>query len=184
MRGRLLFAAVLLVAAQGVSAADVKTTVDPSADLSRYPTFTFLQSDPKARGALNDPKVYDRLRYMIAVHLNSRGYRPAPPGKTGELGVHFSGSAAPKQSVLMVGRAGPYDYGWGNQELGGTDTLDAREGNVVVDLVDLAKGRLLWRARITEALTAGYSEENWKKAEKALAEAFAKLPARPAAAAK
>ena len=171
-------AALVLVTAQAAWAADVRTTADPAADLTRYPTFTFLEPDPKAKGAIADKAVRERLRYMIAQHLNKRGYRPAPPGKTGELGVSFSGHAVAKQSVLMVGRASPYSYGWGSQEIGGTDTMDYREGNLVIDLVDLAKGQLLWRARITEALTAGYSEENWKKADKALAEAFAKLPAR------
>jgi hypothetical protein len=179
MRSRALAcAALVLVAAQSAWAADVKTTVDPAADLTRYPTFTFLEPDPKAKGALTDKRVYDRLRYMIAQHLNKRGYKPAPPGQTGELGVHFSGHATAKQSVLMVGRQGPYSYSWGNQELGGVDTMDYREGSLVVDLVDLARGQLLWRSRITEALTAGYSEENWKKADKALAQAFAKLPQR------
>ena len=171
-------AAALALAAQVALAADVKTTADPAADFGRYATFTFLEPDPKAKGAITDSRVRERLRYMIAVHLNSRGYKPAPPGKTGELGVHFSGHADAKQRALMVGRPGPYDYGWGNTEVGGISTMDYREGNLVVDLVDLSKGQLLWRAQVQQALTAGYSEENWKKADKALAEAFKKLPAR------
>lgn len=171
-------AAALALAAQVGWAADVKTTADPAADFGRYATFTFLEPDPKAKGAITDSRVRERLRYMIAVHLNSRGYKPAPPGKTGELGVHFSGHADAKQRAMMVGRPGPYDYGWGRQELGGVDTMDYREGNLVIDIVDLAKSQLLWRARIQEALTPGYSEENWKKADKALAEAFKQLPQR------
>ena len=181
MRSRAYAAAALVLAMALPPAwgADVKTTADPAADLGRYGTFTFLEPDPKAKGAITDKRVRERLRYMIAVHLNSRGYKPAAPGKTGELGVHFSGHAAPKQSALMVGRPGPYSYGWGNTEVGGFSTMDYREGNLVVDLVDLSKDRLLWRAQIQQALTAGYSEENWKNADKALAEAFKKLPARP-----
>jgi len=171
-------AAALALAAQVAFAADVQTTADPAADFGRYATFTFLEPDPKAKGAITDSKVRERLRYMIAVHLNSRGYKPAPPGKTGELGVHFSGHADAKQRAMMVGRPGPYSYGWGNTEVGGFSTMDYREGNLVVDLVDLSKDRLLWRAQIQQALTAGYSEENWKKADKALAEAFKKLPSR------
>jgi hypothetical protein len=171
-------AAFALVTAHAASAADVKTTVDPAADLGRYGTFTFLEADPKAKGAITDSRVRERLRYMIAVHLNSRGYKPAPPGKTGDLGVHFSGHADPKQRAVMVGRPGPYDYGWGNTEVGGFSVMDYREGNLVVDLVDLSKGQLLWRAQVQQALTAGYSEDNWKNADKALAEAFKKLPAR------
>jgi hypothetical protein len=179
MRSTFLVAAALALAtSQAGWAADVKTAMDPGADLPRYGTFTFLEPDPKAKGAITDKQVRERLRYMIAVHLNSRGYKPAPPGKTGELGVHFSGHAQAKERALMTGRPGPYSYGWGHTEVGGYSTMDYREGNLVVDLVDLSKGQLLWRAQIQQALTAGYSEENWKKADKALAEAFKNLPAR------
>jgi len=175
--GIAVLALALLVPAV-VAAADIKTTIDPAADLTKYQTFTFFEPAAGDKGAITDGAARERLRYMIARHLNGRGYKPAPPGKTGDLGVYFSGQAVPKRSVLMVGRAGPYDYGWGNQELGGTDTMDYREGTVVIDLVDVSKGQLVWRARIIEALTAGYSEENWKKAERAVGDAFKKLPAR------
>jgi hypothetical protein len=56
--------------------------------------------------------------------------------------------------------------------------VDYRQGTLFVDLVDLAKRRLLWRTRISEALSAGYSEDNWKKIDRALGEAFEGLPAR------
>ncbi|MNC87462.1 hypothetical protein D3C83_31900 [compost metagenome] len=76
----------------------------------------------------------------------------------------------------MTGRPGPYSYNWGRTELGGQDTFDYREGTLIVDLVDLSGNRLLWRTRIQQALTASYSEENWKKVDRALGEAFRKLP--------
>ena len=173
-------AAAMLLAARAAAlcAADVQTAADPKADLAKYQTFAFLEPDPGAKGAITDKAVRERLRYMIAQHLNKRGYKPATPGQAADLAVNFAGHAEPKQRAMMVGRPGPYSYSWGNTEVGGFDLADYREGNLVIDLVDLAKGQLLWRARIKEALTPGYSEENWKKADKALAEAFAKLPAR------
>ena len=142
-RRAFLIAAAVVLTTRAATAADIQTTVDPAADLAKFGTFTFLEPDPKAKGALTDKKVYDRLRYMIAQHLNKRGYQPAPPGKTSDLGVHFAGHVEPKQSVLMTGRPGPYSYGWGRTELGGQDTFDYREGTLVVDLVDLSKGHLL-----------------------------------------
>ena len=92
--------------------------------------------------------------------------------------MHFSGKVVEKQSVLMVGRPGPYDYGWGRRELGGYDTMDYREGTLYLDLVEVASNRLVWRTGITEALSAGYSEENWKKIEQALEKAFEGVPQR------
>jgi opacity protein-like surface antigen len=180
MRGTrtLTTAALAMLLAGAATAADVQTTVDPQADLGKYRTFVFLEADPKVKGAITDKQVRSRLRYLIAQHLNKRGYTPAPPGKPGELGVLFSGHVEPKQRVLMTGRPGPYSYDWGHSEIGGQSTLDYREGTLYVDLVDLSKDQLVWRSRMTEALSAGYSEENWKKMDRVLAEAFKKLPAR------
>ena len=172
-------AAILLSAfAATLPAADIKTTVDPQADLGKYRTFTFLQADPKDKSAITDKLALERLRRMIATHLGQRGYQPVEPGQTADLGVHFASYAVPKQQVLMTGRPGPYSYGWGRMELGGQDTFDYREGTLMVDLIDLSKNQLLWRTHISEALTAGYSEENWKKIDQALGEAFKKVPSR------
>ena len=176
MFARTLLVAAGLLLAGAVTAADVQTTVEPSADLAKYRTFSFLESEPKAKGAITDKRANERLRYMIAQHLNKSGYKPAPPGKPGDLGVLFSGHVEPKQRVLMTGRPGPYSYDWGRTQLGGESVLDYREGTLYVDLVDISKSQLVWRTRFTEALTAGYSEENWKKVDKALGEAFKGLP--------
>ena len=176
-----MFARTMLVAATlsltvAATAADMQTTVEPGADLAKFRTFMFLDAEPKAKGAITDKKANERLRYMIAQHLNKKGYRPAPPGKPADLGVLFSGHVEPKQRVLMTGRPGPYSYDWGRTQLGGESTLDYREGTLFVDLVDLSRNQLVWRTRFTEALTAGYSEENWKKVDRSLGEAFKKLP--------
>lgn len=173
---RTLLMVLVMLAASAAAAADIQTTVDPKADFSKLQTFSFFEADPKAKGAITDKAVRERLRYLIAQHLNKKGYRPAAPGATADFGVNFAGHAEPKQRALMVGRPGPYSYSWGQTELGGVEEMAYREGNLVVDLVDIGKGQLLWRARIQEALTAGYSEENWKKADRALTEAFKKLP--------
>lgn len=47
-----------------------------------------------------------------------------------------------------------------------------------MDVVDLAEVHLLWRAHITEAFTSGYSDENCKKADRAIVQAFKEFPAR------
>ena len=151
--------------------------MDPQADYLRYRTYVFLEGGPKTEGAITDKLVNDRLRHMIAVRLGARGYAPAASGQPADLGVHYSGKVVPKQSVLMVGRPGPYDYSWGRTEIGGYDTMDYREGTLYIDLVDLATNRLLWRARISEAFSAGYSrrqlEEDGERAGEGIREAAA-----------
>src|SRR5688572_23819827 len=171
LRRSILVTVALLLSAPA-TAADVQTTVDPKADLARYRTFTFLDADPKVKGAITDKLVNDRVRNMIAGQLRAKNYAPAGSGQSADLGVHYSGQVTDKQRALMVGRPGPYSYAWGTTELGGYDTLEYRQGTLYIDLVDLAKGQLLWRTRISEAFTAGYSDENWKKLDRALDEAF------------
>lgn len=174
-RAFLTLAVILLSAC--AAAPNVETTLDPKADPGKYQTFTFVQGDPNEQGFIKDAMVRRRLQQMVASQLAGKGYAAAGSGQGAELGVNVTGHVVPKQRVFVTGRPGPYDYNWGGRtELGGYQTVDYREGTLFVDVVDLGQGRLLWRARISEALTAGYSEENWKKVDRALAEAFKSLP--------
>jgi hypothetical protein len=176
--GAVLAVAAILTGGYATSH-DVQTTADPTANLAGYRAYTFLETDPKAAGAITDAVAQRRIRGLLARQLNAKGYTQAASVQTADLGVHYSAQVVAKQSALMVGRPGPYSYGWGaRQELDGSVTLDYRQGTLFVDLVDLAKGQLLWRARISEALSAGYSEDNWKKVDRALDEAFESLPPR------
>ena len=178
MLARIVAIATAMLLAAGASAADVQTTADPDAKLAGYRTFSFLESVPNAPGAIKDAAVRNRLRNAIAIRLVKKGYTPAAPGQAGDLGVHYTGQVVEKQSVLVVGRPGPYSYNWGRTELGGTRTTTYREGTLFIDLVDVAKSRLLWRTHFSEAFSEGYSEDNWKKLDRALDEAFKSLPQR------
>src|SRR5262245_60213055 len=172
-----LVAVALLLPACALAA--VETTVDPDVDIAKFRTFVFLDSAPNADGAVTDKGVRSRLQRILSRRMGTKGYMPAKPGAGADLGVHFTGCVTEKQSVLVVGRPGPYDYNWGGRrEIGGTDTLDYKQGTLFVDIVDLGANRLVFRTRITEALTSNFSEDNWAKVEKALVEAFKKLPQR------
>ena len=176
MTKRTLFGLAIILLSACATAPNVETTLDSQADPGKYQTFTFVQGDPNEQGFIKDAMVRRRLQQMVASQLAGKGYAPAGSAQGAELGVNVTGHVVPKQRVFVTGRPGPYDYNWGRTELGGYQTVDYREGTLFVDVVDLGQGRLLWRARISEALTAGYSEENWQKVDRALAEAFKSLP--------
>jgi hypothetical protein len=178
MAKRSFLTLALLLLSACATPPNVQTTLDPEADPGKYRTFTFVQGDPKQPGAITDNRVQRRLEQMVAGRLVGKGYTQAGTGREAELGVNVTGHVEPKQRVFVTGRPGPYDYNWGRAELGGYETVDYRQGTLFVDIVDLAHGRLMWRARISEALTMGYSEENWQKVDRALAEAFKTLPPR------
>jgi len=168
-------AAILLLSACA-TAPDFQAGLEPGADPGKYRTFAFVQGDTKEVGAITDSLAQRRLQQMVARQLTDRGYVAAAPGQPAQLGVNVAGHVVPKQRVFVTGSPTPYDYHWGQIEQGGTTTVDYRQGTLYVDLVDLGQSRLLWRARISEALTPGYSEENWQKVERALGEAFKSLP--------
>ena len=176
INGLLLAAALLLPSC--AAPPGIQTTLDPQVDISKYRTYAFLEGGPKTEGAITDKLVNDRLRHMIAVRLGANGYMPAASGQPADLGVYYAGKVVPKQSVLMVGRPGPYDYSWGRTELGGYSTADYREGTLNIDVVELASNKLVWQSTIKDAFAAGYTEDNWKKIERALEQAFEKMPAR------
>ena len=149
-----------------------------AADIIKYRTFTFVKGDPQQAGVVADRQVRHRLERMVTSQLMNKGYSLPAPGQVAELGVNIAGKVVPKQRVFVVGNPTPYDYHRGRIEPGGYEAVDYREGTVNVDIVDLRQSRLLWEAQISEKLTAGYSEENWKKVEQALGQAFKSLPAR------
>ena len=46
--------AIAILLSACATSPDVQTTLDPGADPGRYRTFTFVQGDPKATGAITD----------------------------------------------------------------------------------------------------------------------------------
>ena len=178
MMNKLIFNGALLACMfVGTTAPTVAATTEPAVDIGAYRTFAFVQ-DPQQTGLIADKQVQHRLQRLITSQLSSKGYTPAAPGQSAELGVNIAGKVVPKQRVFMVGNPTPYEFHRGRIEPGGYETVDYREGTVHVDILDLRQSKLLWETQISEQLTAGYSEENWKKVERAFGEAFKSLPAR------
>jgi len=169
---------LLLPMAERAAAADVSPKPEVAANVAKFRTFAFVQGDPQQAGVVADKQVRHRLERMVTSQLMAKGYAPAAPGQAAELGVNLAGKVVPGQQVLVVGNPTPYSYYRGRIEPGGTESVDYREGTVHVDILDLRQSKLLWETQISEKLTAGYSEENWKKVERALGEAFKSLPAR------
>jgi hypothetical protein len=175
---RFLPCLLALALAACASAPDVQTKKDPNADLSKYTTYAFVNADPKEPGTITDPMVRQRLANMIAAQLSTRGYQIAAQGQAPTLAVHFTGSVSQQQRVFMEGPGqGFYGYGW-RQDMGGFDTSNYRKGTLTIDLIDPKQKQLVWQARIDQALTESYSEENFTSIERAIAAAFKDLPAR------
>jgi hypothetical protein len=170
--------ALLMLLSACAAAADTTAKSKAGADIVKYRTFAFVKGDPQQEGVVADRQVRHRLERMVTSQLMNKGYAPAAPGQKAELGVNMAGKVMDKQQVFLVDNPTPYEYYRGRIEAGGYDTAQYREGTVQVDIIDLGQPRLLWNTRIEQELSAGYSEENWKKVERAMAAAFKSLPAR------
>ena len=72
MTNRTVLLAAFLLLAACASPPDIKTNVTQGADPAKYRTFAYAQGDPNAKGAITDPLVHDRLRYMISEQMVSR----------------------------------------------------------------------------------------------------------------
>jgi hypothetical protein len=175
--------ALLILAAGAAMSADPAVKPQAAADIARYGTFAFVKGDPQQAGIVADRQVRHRLERIVTSQLMNKGYAPAAPGQKAELGVNLAGKVVDKQQVFLVDNPTPYEYYRGRIQAGGYDTEQYREGTVQVDIIDLGQPRLLWNTRVEQALSAGYSEENWKKVERAMAAAFKSLPVRRQAAA-
>ena len=168
---------VLGLLAACASAPNVSSTLVPGADPGKYRTFVFIEADTKPIGVMADSQVQRRLQQLVASQLAAKGYTPVAGDARAELGVSIAGQVVAKERVLMAGSPGAYDEHRGRVERGGYQTTDYREGTLYIDIIDLAQSKPMWSTQFIETLSAGYSDENWNRVDRALDEAFKNLPA-------
>lgn len=173
---RFVLATTLALLAGCASAPAFRTTLEPGAEPARLRSFVFVARDPAAADTIADPLAQRRLQQLVARQLAARGYVGAAPGQAAEIGVAIGGRAQPRSRVLIGAGAGAFDVNSGQIDAAAGRAIDYREGVLDIELVDLARGRPLWRAHIEETLTPGYAEENWQRLERALDGAFRELP--------
>jgi hypothetical protein len=140
---------ILLATSACIHHVDVRTVTAPDANFVGRTTFRILDA-PRYRGstslAANDPMLvnsitYQAIRDEIRRAFESRGYRYAPQGAS--LDVAYYATAAP---VLDV-RTWDYGYTWRGFPLQTTEVYQYEQGTVIIDVIDPATHRLLWRGQ-------------------------------------
>lgn len=147
--------AALVVA--GCSGVQVRSTPAPNANLSALRTFAFMAPiDPNSRAAqLDQSPAGQEVRATLTRNLEDKGYTPAPPNTTPDFLVAYRTHVQQKTQVESWGYPGPYGWGWGwgygGWAWGGPDVTVRQytEGTLVVDFVDPATHRVLWRGTAT-----------------------------------
>jgi hypothetical protein len=177
----------------------VHTDFDPSAEFSAFRTFAFsgITDRGKEIGASDNSPLRGRIKEMVDEQLAAKGLRQVDVEDRPDLLVHIFFGVKGQQRVQSTGMTpglyGP-GYGWGPGFYGRpvetyeyrdgewdrvnpsrVTTHEDREGTLIVDLAESSKKELVWRAAIRAVL--GYNlEENFKLANKGIAEAFKNYP--------
>ena len=128
---------------------EVRTIAAPDATFTGRSTFLILPT-PAARGgsplAANDPMLvnsitYEAIRDEIRRAFEAKGYAYSPANA--DLAVAYYASAAP---VLDV-RTFDYGYDWRGFPRQYVDVVQYTQGTVIIDVIDPATHKLLWRGQ-------------------------------------
>lgn len=172
-RSLLLLAFAPLIAS-GCRTTRVFANADPSADFAIYRTYGFLESlgtDGGPYGSL----LSQFLKEAAAEELEERGYRPADEP---DLLVNFFVHTEERVHALESPRFpyGYHGYGWGG--LVGYETHVRRyvEDTLQIDLVDRARGQVVWEAVVVGPVSDRARDHLRAWARWAVERGFAKYP--------
>jgi hypothetical protein len=188
MRSTLLLGAVVATAiTTGCSSGggiQVRTSVDPSADIAALHTFYVLNAPSRSESSplpASDPMLDNSitnkaLRGDLAQSLESRGYTTAPRQSADFLVAYYAGTSTKLDTTYWAGsRLDPawrYNYrgrrGWAWPYYGaayygpmnpwsyapGASITSTTEGKVIVDITDPRTNELLWRGQGVEPVSS------------------------------
>ena len=151
----------------GGSKSDHQTDVDPDTDFSKYRTYSYKSGQLSGEYA-KDPFMDAKIQKAVSAYLPTRGLSPAPEGEKGDLTLTYSaGANTQKQSSPVSVGGGVSIDGPGNSwiNLGANKwmTKNVTSGTVVVDLIDNATNKVVWRSYTAGQLQGKPTDENIRK---------------------
>jgi len=120
---------LLLAALAACSTVDVDTDFDPGADFSAFATYAWIPATPSAEF---DQSVIDRIEAAVDAGLAEKGLRKAPEKEQADVLV--SQYVTVQEKVQVVD---PY-FAYGQYQ-------SYEEGTLLLELLDAASGKLVWR---------------------------------------
>lgn len=161
-----------LLFAGAVSAQEVKTDYDRSANFRQYKTYSWEQV--KTKDALD----VDRIKNAVNVTLMAKGWTQVESG--GDVSI-VAMEITRNQQTLNTFYNG-FGGGWGWRRFGGgglgeatTTTETYKVGTVVVDLFDSKTKQLIWRGATSDTLSNN-SDKNIKNLDKGVEKMFKNFP--------
>jgi Domain of unknown function (DUF4136) len=175
-----------LLALPAVAAAETRIDISPSANFSRYKTFTIEVSPPVRYGQVDedDTITENRFRRVADYQLRLRGLTPSDTNP--DLIVKISRNVFEQTELVSTGGYpygwhGPWGYGyggyWGAPYWGNVYTYTYLEGWTRFDVIDSATGQLAYRAEVTKRVDKDEEDQD-HDAIKIAQKAFKKFPVR------
>ena len=161
---------MMLLFAGRVSAGQVKTDYDRSANFGQYKTYSWEQVKTK------DPLNVDRIKNSVNAALSAKGWTQVDSG--GDVSV-MAVEITRNQQTLNTYYDG-FGGGWRWRGFGGmgeatTTTETYKVGTLVVDLFDAKTKQLIWRGNSSETLSNN-SDKNIQNMDKDVEKMFKNFP--------
>jgi len=163
---------LMLLLAGKVSAQQVKTDYDRSANFSQYKTYAW--EHVKTKDALD----VDRIKSAVNATLAAKGWTQVDSG--GDVSIVAVEMTRDQQTLNTFYNG--FGGGWGWRRFGGggfgnatTTTETYKVGTVVVDLFDTKTKELIWRGISSDTLSNN-SDKNIKNLNKGVEKMFKQFP--------
>src|ERR1700687_346831 len=164
--------AMMFLFAGNLSAQQVKTDYDRSADFSQYKTYSWEHVKTQ------DPLYVDRIKNSVNAALAAKGWTQVDSG--GDVSI-VAMEITREQQTLNTFYNG-FGGGWGWRRFGGggfgeatTTTETYKVGTLVIDLFETKTKKLLWRGTSSDTLS-NKSEKNNKNLDKGVEKIFKQFP--------
>jgi hypothetical protein len=166
--------AFLAIFFSGCSTISVNQDYDPAYDFSKLKTYGFI---PISSEAGIDQLNADRLGEALKTNLTAKGFTLS---EKADFGIALFFTKSTKTDISTTGGYG-YGYGYGYRGYGGgmgyTDIYQYDEGTLVVDFIDMAENKLVWRGIGSGILSDNPTvEERTANINNAVAQILAQFP--------
>jgi hypothetical protein len=162
----------VFVIAGTLSAQQVKTDYDRSANFGQYKTYSWEQVKTK------DPLYVDRIKNAVNAALAAKGWTQAD--SAGDVSI-VAMEITHEQQTLNTYYDG-FGGGWGWRRFGGgglgeatTTTETYKVGTLVVDLFDTRTKQLIWRGTASDTISNN-SSKNIQNLDKGVEKLFKQFP--------
>ena len=161
---------VMSLFAGKLSAQQVKTDYDRSANFGQYKTYSWEQIKTQ------DPLMVDRIKSAVKTTLAAKGFTEVP--SNGDLSLVAMETTRDQQTLDTFYNNFGGGWRWGGFGDATTTTETYKVGTLVVDLFDTKTKMLVWRGSASDTLS-NKSEKNIDNLDKGVEKMFKQFPPDP-----